>query len=400
MSRISQLTDWILPKLVESGCFGIGCEIDYQRDVNRSGEDQFASSVEFLELIAKSESGIRNFKVVIKLQTNNPLVWDIHKPKEVFQNEILIYSKIFPILDKNEIIKELCCKYYFGIAEPTAGLDKDFIVLEDLSDQDYKLSSEKIFLDYDHCALAMRAIGKFHGLSYAAKQRDLNLFMSTVSKLQSKWDDNFIRTWKDMFKLCGSRGVLPLIEANHSENLLKEFLRNYEDPVKFLNALAAPEEPEAVVCHGDFCRNNVFFRYGKDGRPDGVKLFDFQIAMYASPATELAFFLYMNTSQELRNKHWDDLLNAYKDGVKSVVPNMNVPEPNFKKFAAYGYIICSYFLPFMMDNEGVVLEELIALNPQEQARIFSSIGGEKGTQVLVDIVKHFLERDYIQASYE
>lgn len=151
MSGISQLTDWVLPQLVASGTFGSGCEINFQKDVNRAGEDQFASAVQFLELTVKSNNNTRNIKVVIKLQTPDQLIWDVIKRKEQFQNEINMYSKIFPMLDKDGIIEELCCKYYLGIAETNDGLDKDFIILEDLSDKGFKLSSEKVRILFFLC---------------------------------------------------------------------------------------------------------------------------------------------------------------------------------------------------------------------------------------------------------
>lgn len=245
----------------------------------------------------------------------------------------------------------------------------------------------------------MKAIGRFHGLSYAAKKKDMNAFLQVVNLLQFKWDRDFMVKWKDMFYLNGKRGVMPLIEANQSVDLFRAFLKNYEDPVKFIETLCAPEEPDAVICHGDFNRNNLLYRYDKNGHPESVKLFDFQTPMYALPATDIAFFLYLNTTQELREKHWDDLLRLYYDGVKSVVPDMEIPKLNFKKCAAYPYIICSFFLPFLVSDEEIDLIELVELNPHDQAVRYSEIGGEKGTQVLVDIVKHLIEKDYIQESY-
>jgi len=74
--------------------------------------------------------------------------------------------------------------------------------------------------------------------------------------------------------------------------------------------LIEPKEPLAVLCHGDFRRNNVFFR-NDSGKPCDSVLFDFQTVTYSSPTIELSLFMYLNTSSEIRNQHWDNLFGEY-----------------------------------------------------------------------------------------
>jgi hypothetical protein len=52
------------------------------------------------------------------------------------------------------------------------------------------------------------------------------------------------------------------------------------------------------------------FRYDSGKSCDAI-LFDFQTLKYASPTIDLSFFMYLNTSSELRNQHWDDLFGEY-----------------------------------------------------------------------------------------
>lgn len=399
MTCVARLNETVIPQLISSGCFGQNCDITYKIDSSRSGEDQFSSSVLFIELFIKSENINKNVKVVVKFQLEGQLVWDVYRKKEEFQNELNMYSKIFPVINKDGIIEELFCRYYHGVCEKSDKIEKDFIVLEDLSDKGYKLCSDKVFLDYEHCAVALKAIGKLHGLSYAVKRKDMNSFLQVVGRLQPRWEKDYILKWKDLLYLCGKRGVMPLIEEKKHVDLLKDFLKNFEDPAKFYESIVASDEPESVACHGDFNRNNILFRYNKEGHPDSAKLFDFQLAMYASPVTDLSFFFFMNTTQELRDKHWDDFLDIYYDAVRSVVPDMDIPKLNFKKFSVLGYIIASYFLPFMVSSDNIDMLELMALNPHDQAVRYSEIGGEKATKILADIVKHLVQKGHIQASY-
>jgi thiamine kinase-like enzyme len=87
---------------------------------------------------------------------------------------------------------------------------------------------------------------------------------------------------------------------------LQELVNCFDDFKKLAIYLESGEEPTAVLCHGDFCSNNILFSEGL-----AVKFVDLQKASYASPAMDLSFFLYLNTSPETREKHWDDLLESY-----------------------------------------------------------------------------------------
>ena len=80
---------------------------------------------------------------------------------------------------------------------------------------------------------------------------------------------------------------------------------------------------------------------------------------YASPTIDPSLFMYMNTSSELRNQHWDDLFGGYHAtltrtlagilgcSVEELLPFYGLDEfqEDFVAHGFYGYMICSYFLP-------------------------------------------------------
>lgn len=225
-------------------------------------------------------------------------------------------------------------------------------------------------------------------------------FFTVVSEIKEKWDHDRLKDWKYKFLLCGQRGIKPVIDKQQSVELLKEFLKNYDDPIKFYTSLVKPIEPEAVLCHGDFCRNNMLFRYDGYGKPVSVKFFDLQTPRYSSPVIDLSFFLLMNTSKEIRENYWNDFLNIYKCSVKSVIPHINVPELNFDRVAVYGFLHCSFFLPIMLNSGGSLpVEELLKLTPYEQGVVMSQTGGVQETEFLGDIIRFLLEKNYIKAKY-
>jgi len=127
--------------------------------------------------------------------------------------------------------------------------------------------------------------------------------------------------------------------------------------------LMEPKEPLALLCHGDFCRNNILFRYNSRKPCDAV-LFGFQTVNYTSPTIDLSPFMYLNTSSELRNQHWDDLFGEYHVtltrtlarilgcSVEKLLPDYVLDEfrKDFMAYGFYGYMICNYFLGQMSVN--------------------------------------------------
>jgi hypothetical protein len=132
---------------------------------------------------------------------------------------------------------------------------------------------------------------------------------------------------------------------------------------------------------------------------------------YASPAIDLSFFMYMNTSSELRNQHWDDLFGEYHAtmtrtlarilgcSAEELLPDYGLDE--FRKdFVAHGfyeYMICSYFLGEMSvaREDQVDYKVMCRRNVRDLAHVYISQGGEHVSQQLADILKHLASKDAI-----
>lgn len=142
-----RLSEWVIPQAVASGCFGSRNQIIFSRnDAVRVGQDSFSSTVQFVQLGIKDcyTDSVTESNVVIKFQPTSSLLCDVVRAKVQFKNEILMYSKILPMIDINGITKEIFGKYYCSWVGPEKDYSKDFIMLEDLSQKQYKLSSDKV----------------------------------------------------------------------------------------------------------------------------------------------------------------------------------------------------------------------------------------------------------------
>lgn len=366
---------------------------------SKEGEAQFASDVIFARAKLENGSGQRDEDVVIKRAQKNDYIRQMSNSDAQFYNEHLMYSEVFSFLEANGVISEIYPKSVHTNATLGENYEDDIIVVEDLRPHGYKLTKEKVFLDFDHCALAMKSLGRFHALSYAKKQENMEEFLKIVGKLKDvRWGDEDEDSKKFMMSAI-QRGISPLIESGEHVEVLTGFLNKLQDPHLFMRQLKTPEEPMAVICHGDFNRNNIFFKYDDADKPIGVKFFDVATSRYASPVIDLAFFLTMNTTSELRNAHWDALLKIYHDALSSTVPKCKVPSleevrAEMRKRAVYGYVICSFFIPMMVDETSKSeMEEFSSLPPEVFQEIARTKGGEKCTKMLTDLVSDMVKFD-------
>uniref|UniRef100_A0A1B6ENF4 CHK kinase-like domain-containing protein n=1 Tax=Cuerna arida TaxID=1464854 RepID=A0A1B6ENF4_9HEMI len=389
----------ILDKVTNSGRFGDGVKfIDLIPSVVE-GEDHFASAVIFAEVKLKNGSCDKLVKVVIKQQQQNAFVRDMMNTDTQFYNEALMYNEILPFMDKNGIVEDSFPKSIYCNATLGDNYEDDIMIFEDLKQYGYKLTAEKLFLDFDHCAVALKKLGRFHALSYLKKQENLERFLSVVGKLkETRWDNNQRDDSNQFLQMSVQRGMLPLMEegGDHKEILEEIMSHALEDPHSLMRGLCEPEEPVAVLCHGDFCRNNMVFRYDADGKPEDVRFFDMATARYASPAIDLSFFLFLNTSAELRRARWDELLQVYHDSLVSALPECRVPSLDTVRLevtrrAFYGYVLCSFFLPMMLDpGSKTELDDFASFTPAEMEASVRSKGGQQATDYVTDIVRDLI----------
>jgi hypothetical protein len=138
-------------------------------------------------------------------------------------------------------------------------------------------------------------------------------------------------------------------------NWLMERIDNCSE---LLSELLSPDEPLAVLCHGDFNRNNMLFRYDSNNRPSGVKFFDFQNPYYASPAIDFSFFMFVNASPELWANCWDDMFSIYHRTLLDAISEfLNCPQKalhpefsletfkrQFSKYCLYGFMLATSFI--------------------------------------------------------
>ncbi|XP_025199916.1 uncharacterized protein LOC112597903, partial [Melanaphis sacchari] len=343
----STATVMAVAKMIEAGVFGSDSRfLSFTLDGQHNAIDQFASSILYGTItVGDCDCHQRSYRLVFKFKYTVPEVRELIKNDKQFHNETLFYERILPFLmdccsqkDDDEATIPTLCRYFYGRNDCGDLVNQDIVVLENDAVRGYRMAvtDHRLCLDFDHLVVAIRALAKFHGLSYRAKHVDRKTFEDLVAEVQeTQWDDN--GRWGLLDKEVGGLLAVALdriIERRGGgggdvdrrvHRFRTELLADASDT---LRRVMEPTEPLSVLCHGDFNRNNLMFRYddGGGGRPVDALPYDMATVRYGSPALDLSFFLYMNTDRRTRDDHWDALLDAYCGTLAAVAGDVPVPD--------------------------------------------------------------------------
>jgi hypothetical protein len=377
-----------------------------------TGDYHSISTILFINLELKFEhQAPQAYCLLVKLTPEDPVYRNFCDTDVLFHNEIHMYTEVIPFVEEflrkrqTDLLGGIFAKCYYAESGAACVGGRDIIVLEDMVPRGFTPSAERIFLDYDHCAVALRRLASYHAVSYGMKKLETSRFHAMVKNIRTqKFGQISHGDMSHFFKTTSYRAVRYL-EGRQAmdQTILDRVKSRLEHAGQHIVDLLEPKEPLAVLCHGDFCGNNILFRYDSRKPCDAV-LLDFQNVKYASPVIDLSVFMYLNTSSDLRNHHWDDLFGEYHTtltrtlarilgcSVEELLPDYGLEQfqKEFAERGFYGYVICSFFLPKMMEDQKDRIDYAIIL--RKSVHEFSSLnvgfGGESASRCLADILKH------------
>lgn len=385
--------DSLMKELVGSGLFGPG-RFSYLK-VTNNPELQHYPDISYCDVGVEQGPVPKTVQLAIKTQQRPDCVRRIMDTDKLFSNELAMYKVILPFLKADD----LAPRFFHGRATLGAEVKKDLLILEDTRSLGFA-KSKGLYLDYHEIAIAMKSLGRFHGFSYKAKNLHASMFSSVSNMLQSVIPGD--EQWDVSFRCALERGIRPLMGRSDDRTLLQQVLNRLYDPRKAMKSLRTPKEPFGVIYHGDFHKENILFHYNEKGNATDCVFIDFQMSLYCDPSIDITCLLYMNTTADIREKHWDEFLKIYWKGVTSVEPNPGFTYDqfidNFSRKAIYGYFPSSIFLARALSNDpkGDSTEHLSKLSVEDRARKVANMGGTEATNILSKIVKHLMDRGYLE----
>ncbi|BES93707.1 Juvenile hormone-inducible protein [Nesidiocoris tenuis] len=380
--------------------FGPGKLVEV-RDSNVNKAAQYASEVLFFDVVLQ-DSGVENvIPVVVKNQLNE-YAMEIMQSDVQFANEVTMYRDILPALGADDL--DIAPKFFYAQVNANGDHSTDVVILENLKPAGFRVAKD-LFLDHEHVTMAMKKLGSVHGLSYRMKRTNMEKVMTLAKSLKPVRRNDNDPDGPVVAEAYFYRGFEATIHHDQSGIAKKamEKLSKVLTERKGWDAFLTPEEPFAVFALGDFNSNNIMYKYDETERPIDVKFFDFGTSIYADPSIDIAFFLYMNTNEENRQKYWDDWFKSYWDGLTDIEPQPGFTwdefSANFSKRAIYGFLPTSFYVPVMMNEElPTTVEEWLELAQtlEEKVNMAKTVGGDEATTATSNIVRHLYDRGFLK----
>lgn len=173
-------------------------------------------------------------------------------------------------------------------------------------------------LTVEHILLVMKALGKLHAVSFAIKDQEPDKFTKLVNGLH---ENVFRHGYNENLQESYNNSAMVIINAINDEkdtHLLEAVLRLYETNQydTLVNCTDSTEaEPYSIVVHGDMWSNNTMFKFNKQNKPRKICLIDWQLSRYGSPALDIVYYIFLNTTRELRGRNYNIYLKTYHESL-------------------------------------------------------------------------------------
>ncbi|XP_002138318.2 uncharacterized protein JhI-26 [Drosophila pseudoobscura] len=403
MSLIETETHWlrttILPKILESGRL-LDTYSASKADTFRVGDidvDVIGPKEAFMLTLCyrttiRFEYDGKQFErkmVVKKTPRIQPEMYKDIQFSYLFGNEIEFYTKILPQIEKVSGEKLAAPKYYYSELNPLSAM----VILSDFAEDGWSITKDRVGLSLDHVRVAVKYLGKFHGFAYAIKHKNPDQFENMTKNLRESRFSNEIMHPDFLLKLKTSVKRAVQAVATYQPQVGEDFVQNFglliSDYTKFGRQRVAPREPLATLCHGDYVRNNVAYKYDGKEEPQEIMMFDYQTLRVSSPMIDLSVFLAISVYADVRYTYFDSifddycsaLYDSYRKHAKDEVPEfLNRTEllKEYIRFLPYSVSITAYFLFSLVEPSGLSSEEMINCQVTDEEIIESTMksGGE------------------------
>ncbi|KAH8410940.1 hypothetical protein KR222_000329 [Zaprionus bogoriensis] len=325
---------------------------------------------------------------------------------DLFGNEVGFYTDILPIILKQSDGKFAAPKYYYSEIKPNSAL----LILGDFGADGWSMAKDRYALSLEHARIGVKYLGDFHGFGFALKHSQRKLFDKLTSKLKDgRFSDltmNHMWNIKQKTTLQRAGRAVAKYQPQLDKDLVRKFLHLTYSYKEFGVQRVAPREPFATLCHGDYLRNNVAYKYDTDntGKPLAIMMFDYQTVRLSSPMIDLSVFLALSVFEDVRYQHFDILFDDYCNAlIESYKKYSSEPLPKFLnrqdllreyiKILPYAVAIASFFLMELVDPPTVSSEEMFnQAETDEETRMASEIrGGEVVDREIAHQIKEMLE---------
>lgn len=126
--------------------------------------ENYASQMFKAQIVYESEGAVKTKNVMVKSMSTDETANQMLVAMNVFPKEKEIYENVIPKLE--ELLKEIGEEIQFGPKCLSVGSTPvDYIIMEDLSVENYRCEDRRSGLDLIHCESVLEKLAKFHAAS-------------------------------------------------------------------------------------------------------------------------------------------------------------------------------------------------------------------------------------------
>lgn len=300
-----------------------------------------------------------------------------------FHNECLFYDTFSSELFPNDM--DLFPGVHF--------LNDNMLIFDDLSHDGFKMGP-KPEMDIAHFKVALKALGRLHAASLAFKLTNPERFNELASQLK-KAHMSFFKLGAQILAFDALKHYQERYSEEINERDLDSIKKEFKTFFETTKNLKQATEPWSVICHGDFNRNNMLFKYDSNNAPVAVKFIDFQTSGRYNPVIDLSFFIYMNSTQKQRDENREEIINAYFTSIETklkTIPggeiyNRDSFEREYKLKAFYGVMVSVTFVrTSLADVAEFERDKEFDPEVKESWEVMTRMGGKKADQRIADLI--------------
>uniref|UniRef100_A0A1B6F942 CHK kinase-like domain-containing protein n=2 Tax=Cuerna arida TaxID=1464854 RepID=A0A1B6F942_9HEMI len=280
---------------------------------------------------------------------------------DVFVKEKRIYTELLPKMHEKLNLQ-------FGPKFLHSPVEKA-LVLQDLNAGGYTMAERLQQLDFSHCSLVLSVLAKYHACSVAIHKENPTfleglgreiLFSneSPIGQLFKGWVGPLINISIGILQEKGGCEQYIDLLSSKSDGFWDSLVEKFKPRENRLN----------VLNHGDFWVNNMLFKYNDSGEVTEVKLIDFAVPRYSSPATDIIYFIWSSANEDVRENRLDELSDVYLQNLNATLELLQCEErlskseltKELKFFSDWALVLICQFLPLVLTDpkDAINMEDL------------------------------------------
>ncbi|KAH8363444.1 hypothetical protein KR084_010457 [Drosophila pseudotakahashii] len=227
----------------------------------------------------------------------------------VYTREMDVYENILPQL-ADMVRKELKDPRKLFAATINVDRQRDSIIFEDMSLEQYKVACRRTKLDLEHTHLLLEKLASFHAAAAVLAERQPGIYAENYDRgFFNKYTRAYAPIMTNLLEalsrsLSSDQELGPRYKAKIDR--LIETLMDYGEKSTTIN----PGDFVTLV-HGDLWTTNFMFQNDDRDRPKNAILIDFQFCVWNSPAIDLHYFFVTSLQDNLRFEHQSELVQFY-----------------------------------------------------------------------------------------